>query len=160
MKLLRKFVQVTVLLGIVVMPFAPVTYAQAQDCPTAKDNYVIGFANLTEDIVFTQLVREGILAAAEEAGNVEIVLADNQLDGATALANADNFIAQGVDGVIEFQTDEAFGNVIMSRFRREGMPVIAIDIPMPGATFFGADPSSVLITTSPVAWQVRPLANG
>ncbi len=139
MKLLRKFVQVTVLLGIVVMPFAPVTYAQAQDCPTAKDNYVIGFANLTEDIVFTQLVREGILAAAEEAGNVEIVLADNQLDGATALANADNFIAQGVDGVIEFQTDEAFGNVIMSRFRREGMPVIAIDIPMPGATFFGAD---------------------
>jgi len=29
--------------------------------------------------------------------------------------------------------------VIMSRFRREGMPVIAIDIPMPGATFFGAD---------------------
>jgi len=139
MKLLRKFVLLTVLLGIVAMPLAPVTYAQAQDCPTAKDNYVIGFANLTEDIVFTQLVREGILAAAEEAGNVEIVLADNQLDGATALANADNFIAQGVDGVIEFQTDEAFGNVIMSRFRREGMPVIAIDIPMPGATFFGAD---------------------
>jgi ribose transport system substrate-binding protein len=108
-------------------------------CPTAKDSYKIGFANLTEDIVFTQLVREGIESAAAEAGNIELVFADNKLDGATALANAENFIAQGVDGVIEFQTDEAFGNVIMSKFRAENIPVIAIDIPMPGATFFGAD---------------------
>ncbi|MFN8457790.1 MAG: hypothetical protein U0401_24565 [Anaerolineae bacterium] len=42
-------------------------------------------ANLTEDIVFTKLVREGIEAAAKEAGNIELVLADNKLDGATAL---------------------------------------------------------------------------
>jgi ribose transport system substrate-binding protein len=108
-------------------------------CPTAKDSYKIGFANLTEDIVFTKLVREGIEEAAAEAGNIELVFADNKLDGATALANAENFISQGVDGVIEFQTDEAFGNVIMSKFRAENIPVIAIDIPMPGATFFGAD---------------------
>lgn len=137
MKISRKLSLVFALLVMLLVPLFPMV--QAQDCPTAQDEYVIGFANLTEDIVFTQLVREGILAAAEEAGNVEIVLADNRLDGATALANADNFIAQGVDGVIEFQTDEAFGNVIMSRFRREGIPVIAIDIPMPGATFYGAD---------------------
>jgi ribose transport system substrate-binding protein len=84
-------------------------------------------------------VREGIEQAAAEAGNIELVLADNKLDGATAMANADNFILQGVDGVIEFQTDEKFGNVMMDKFRAEGIPVIAIDIPMPGATFFGAD---------------------
>lgn len=108
-------------------------------CPTARDSYKIGFANLTEDVAFTQLVRQGIEEAAAEAGNIELVIADNKLDGATALANAENFIAQGVHGVIEFQTDEAFGNVIMSRFRAAGVPVIAIDIPMPGATFFGAD---------------------
>lgn len=113
--------------------------AAAADCPTQKDSYKIGFANLTEDIVFTKLVREGMEKAAAEAGNVELVFADNKLDGATALANAENFIAQGVDGVVEFQTDEAFGNVIMSKFRDKGIPVVAIDIPMPGATFFGAD---------------------
>jgi ribose transport system substrate-binding protein len=113
--------------------------AASAECATAKESYKIGFANLTEDIVFTKLVREGIEKAAAEAGNIELVFADNKLDGATALANAENFIAQGVDGVIEFQTDEAFGNVIMSKFRAEGIPVIAIDIPMPGATFFGAD---------------------
>lgn len=109
------------------------------DCPTAKDHYTIGFANLTEDIAFTQLVREGLVKAAEEAGNVDLVLADNRLDGATALANTENFITQGVDGIIHFQTDAAFGNVIMSRARQAGIPVIAIDIPMPGAIFFGAD---------------------
>lgn len=137
----RKLLSIIVVVSLVAGMLLPLT-AFAQDnatCATAQDSYTIGFANLTEDIVFTQLVRDGILSAAEEAGNVEVVLADNRLDGATALANADNFIAQGVDGVIEFQTDEAFGNVIMSRFRREGIPVIAIDIPMPGATFFGAD---------------------
>ena len=110
-----------------------------QACATAKDRYKIGFANLTEDIVFTQLVRQGIEEAAKQAGNIDLVLADNKLDGATAMANADNFILQGVDGVIEFQTDEKFGNVMMDKFRQKNIPVIAIDIPMPGATFFGAD---------------------
>jgi ribose transport system substrate-binding protein len=120
-------------------PTDPSVMAQEGDCPTAQDSYVIGFANLTETVPFTQLVREGIERNIEAADNLELVLADNQLDGATALANAENFLTQGVDGVIEFQTDAAFGNVIMSRFRSEDVPVIAIDIPMPGATFFGAD---------------------
>jgi ribose transport system substrate-binding protein len=109
------------------------------ECATKKDSYKIGFANLTEDIVFTQLVGQGIKDAAAKTGRIELVTADNKLDGATALANANNFVTQGVDGVIEFQTDEKFGNVIMEKFRAKNIPVIAIDIPMPGATFFGAD---------------------
>ena len=90
-------------------------------------------------------VREGIEKAAK-ANNVELVTADNKLDGATALANADNFITQGVQGVIEFQTDEKFGKVIMQKFKAKNIPVIAIDIPMPGATFFGVN--------NPVAGQM------
>ncbi len=129
----------TIVETVVVKETVEVEVAVETECPTKQDQYKIGFANLTEDIVFTKLVREGIEKAAEEAGNIELVLADNKLDGATALANADNFLVQGVDGVIEFQTDEKFGNVIMDKFRAEGIPVIAIDIPMPGATFFGAD---------------------
>ncbi|HEX9116982.1 MAG TPA: substrate-binding domain-containing protein [Anaerolineae bacterium] len=111
----------------------------AAACPTAKDHYKIGFANLTEDIVFTQLVEQGMKDAAKASGKVDLVIADNKLDGATALANANNFVTQGVDGVVEFQTDEKFGNVIMDKFRAKKLPVIAIDIPMSGATFFGAD---------------------
>lgn len=114
----------------------------AQDsCPTKKDSYKIGFANLTTGVDFITAVEAGMISAAEAAGNVELVLANNNLDGATALNNAENFVAQGVDGVVEFQTDEKFGNVIMNLFQNvtPAIPVIAIDIPMPGATFFGAD---------------------
>jgi len=99
----------------------------------------IGFANLTEDIPFAVRVREGIEAAAKKDGNVDLVTADNKLDGATALANADNFITQGIQGVIEFQTDEKFGKSIMDKFKAKHIPVIAIDIPMPEATFFGVN---------------------
>ncbi len=125
--------------GLTFAPAATSTVSAQDDCATAQDSYTVGFANLTEDIVFTQLVREGIVETAEELGNVDIVLADNQLDGATALSNTENFITQDVDAIIHFQTDEAFGNVIMARARAADTPVFAIDIPMPGATFFGAD---------------------
>ncbi len=141
-RILFKLVALALLIALVAAPgLTAVRTVVAQDasCPTAKDSYKIGFANLTEDIEFTKLVREGLVKAAEEAGNVELVLADNKLDGATALANTESFITQGVDGIIHFQTDAAFGNVIMAKARAAGIPVIAIDIPMPGAVFFGAD---------------------
>ena len=114
--------------------------AQAS-CPTAKAHYKIGFANLTTGVDFITAVEDGMKSAAAKAGNIDLVIANNNLDGATALKNAENFLVQGVDGVVEFQTDEKFGNVIMDGFRSATppVPVIAIDIPMPGATFFGAD---------------------
>lgn len=108
---------------------------------SGEKHYKIGFANLTEDIPFAVRVREGIEKAAQDAGNVELVIADNKLDGGTALANADNFITQGVQGVIEFQTDEKFGKAIMDKMKAKSIPVIAIDIPMPGASFFGVNNS-------------------
>jgi ribose transport system substrate-binding protein len=134
---------VFILPALLVLALIIASCAQATPAPSSAETsgtrYKIGFANLTEDIVFTKLVREGIERKAQEMGNIDLVLADNKLDGATALANAENFITQGVQGVVEFQTDEQFGNVIMDKFRRNNIPVIAIDIPMPGATFFGAD---------------------
>ncbi len=105
---------------------------------TGVKRYKVGFANLQEDIPFAVRVREGIQKAAKEH-NVDLVIADNRLDGQTALNNANSFVTQGVDGVIEFQTDEKFGPEIMRKFNEAEIPVIAIDIPMPGATFFGVD---------------------
>ncbi len=106
---------------------------------TAPATYKIGFANIAEDFPFAVRVREGIERAAKEAGNVELVTMNNRMDGQTALNNADNFLVQGVHGVIEFQTDEQFGLAIMDKFNAEKIPVIAIDIPMKGAVFFGVN---------------------
>ena len=67
------------------------------------------------------------------------MVADNRLDGATALANAESFITRDVDLVIEFQTDAAFGATLMQKVDEAGIPVIAIDIPMGDALFFGVN---------------------
>src|SRR3954452_4096295 len=45
----------------------------------------------------------------------------------------------GVDLVLEFQTDEAIGPAIAAHYLEAGIPYIAIDIPHPGATYFGAN---------------------
>jgi ribose transport system substrate-binding protein len=118
---------------------APIEIPPAGPELCADQVWDIGFANLVRDITFTIDVEESIQRAADATGCVNLTVFDNELDGATALANADNLITLGVDGVIEFQTDEKFGLVIMDKFREKNIPVIAIDIPMPGATFFGAD---------------------
>jgi ribose transport system substrate-binding protein len=106
--------------------------------PKNGKNYVIGFANLARDVPFCNLVEQGIKENAEAAG-VELVVADNKLDGATALTNAESFITRDVDFVIEFQTDAAFGATIMQKMNDAGIKVVAIDIPMPGAVFFGVN---------------------
>lgn len=106
--------------------------------PKNGDHYVFAFANLQRDMAFGIKVEEGIKANATAAG-VELLVADNRLDGPTALANAESFVRRGVDFVIEFQTDVNFGPTIMQKFAKAGIGVVAIDIPMPGAIFFGAD---------------------
>lgn len=112
--------------------------AAAVTPPKNGSHYVFGFANLQRDIAFGILVENGILENAQRAG-IEVVVADNRLSGPTALANAQAFVRRNVDFVIEFQTDVNFGPVIMQEFNRARIPVIAIDIPMPGAVFFGAN---------------------
>jgi ribose transport system substrate-binding protein len=56
-----------------------------------------------------------------------------------AVRVAESLIAERVDLAIEYQVDFQAGDVIMSRFREAGIPVVAVDIPMVGATFCGVD---------------------
>jgi ribose transport system substrate-binding protein len=104
-----------------------------------QQHYTIGFANLSEDLLFAVDVRRGVERAVKETNNLDLVLADNQLSGEAALNVADHLIGRGVDLAIEFQIDESAGNLIMDKFTRAGIPVIAVDIPMVGATYFGVD---------------------
>jgi ribose transport system substrate-binding protein len=112
--------------------------AAATSKPRNGSSYVIGFANLQRDIAFCVKVEQGLVANAKAAG-IDLQIADNRLDGATALANAQSFIQRNADYVIEFQTDANFGATIMQQMNDAQTKVTAIDIPMPGATFFGAN---------------------
>jgi len=102
-------------------------------------HYRIGFANLGETMPFSVDVRRGLEHAAQAAGNIDLVVADNQLNQETALKVAEWLVAQRPELVIEYQIDEQVGSRIMNRFRQAAIPVIAVDIPMVGATYFGVD---------------------
>ena len=104
-----------------------------------QSHFTIGFANLSERISFAVDVRRSLERAAKSASNIDLIYVDNNLDGDTAIRLADELIDQQVDLMIEYQIDEAAGNVIMSKFNQHHIPVIAIDIPMIGATYFGVD---------------------
>lgn len=112
------------------------TFASLQ---TGGRRYRIGFGNLTERMVFARQVRASLEEAALSYPNIELLVRDNDLDRAKAIDNAAWFVEQKVDLVIEYQIDAAAGNVLMDRLNRHNIPVIAVDIPLPGATYFGAD---------------------
>jgi ribose transport system substrate-binding protein len=101
--------------------------------------YRIGFGNAAEQMHFGRDVRLSLERAAQRLGIVDLLIRDNNLDRQTALENADWFVANRADLVIEFQLDAEASNVIMDKFNRADIPAIAVDVPLPGATFFGAD---------------------
>lgn len=101
--------------------------------------YTLGFANQSEELPFAVMVRRGVERAASSYQDIDLVIADNKLSGEEALRVANNLIARGVDLVIEYQIDHQMGSLIMDKFQRARIPVIAVDIPMIGATFFGVD---------------------
>src|SRR6185437_13443211 len=77
--------------------------------------------------------------SAASAAGVDLVILDNRYDALTALKNADEFVRKGVDLVIEFQIDQRIAPVLAHKIDNAGLPLIAIDIPHPHATFFGVD---------------------
>ena len=117
---------------------AMVAAAKQASPPRDGGDIVIGFANLQRDVPFCVLVEQGIRANATAAG-VRLLVEDNRLDGATALANAQSLARRHVDLAVEFQTDVNFGPRIMQTFGQARTSVIAIDIPLPGAIFFGVN---------------------
>jgi ribose transport system substrate-binding protein len=108
-------------------------------CERENRHYVIGFANLSEQVPFAAEVRRSLERAAKEAGNVDLIVMDNDLDADRALKVADALIAARCDLIVEYQLHVRIGAVLMEKFRQAGLPVIAVDIPMIGASYFGAD---------------------
>jgi len=100
--------------------------------------YRVGFAMQSGEFEFSRDVLGGLEEAAERHG-VQLIVADNQNREEAALENAQMFVRQGVDFVIEFQVNERTAPVIAHMFAEARIPCLAIDIPQPGAVFFGAD---------------------
>ena len=98
----------------------------------------IGYAAQGQDSSFPREVHTSLLRAAERE-DVELIVVNNRYQPKVALRNAEHLIKERVDLAIEFQTDEAIAPAIASMYLEANLPLIAIDIPHPGATYFGAN---------------------
>jgi len=97
-----------------------------------------GFAVQSADLPFSQAVSRSVTAAAAAAG-VELLVLDNRFDPEAAVRNAFEFAEKHVDLVLEFQAEESVGPHVANIFKKADIPVIAIDVPHPNATYFGVD---------------------
>ncbi len=103
-----------------------------------RRRYRIGYAAQGQDSSFPREVHAGLVRAAERE-EVELIVVDNRYQAKVAVKNAEHLLRENVDLVIEFQTDEAVAPAIASKYLEASIPLVAIDIPHPSATYFGAN---------------------
>jgi len=97
-----------------------------------------GFAVQSAEMPFSEAVAQSVSAAASASG-VELLMLDNRYDPEVAVRNAEEFVAKRVDLVLEFQVEEAAAPRVAHIFKKADIPLVAIDVPHPNATYFGVD---------------------
>jgi ribose transport system substrate-binding protein len=106
--------------------------------PWKQKLYRLGYAAQGTDYQFSREVSASLQRVAVAEG-IELISLDNRYSAKIAQRNADLLVREKVDLVIEFQTDQDVAPIVAAKYREAGIPLIAIDIPHPGATYYGAN---------------------
>lgn len=106
--------------------------------PLKQRPFRLGYAAQGTDYQFSKEVSAGLQRAAAAQG-LELICVDNRYSAKIAQRNADVLVREKVDLVIEFQTDEHVAPIVASKYREAAIPLIAIEVPHPGAVYFGAN---------------------
>lgn len=105
---------------------------------TRTRRFRLGYASQSKLLPFTAAVTDGLITAAS-AANIELLILNNKFSARTALQNAESFVKENVDLVIDSQININVAAQIAAKFSDARIPYIALDIPHPGAVYFGAD---------------------
>jgi ribose transport system substrate-binding protein len=128
--------------SVLMMALALVGCKQKEQASDGKavgeKKFVVGFANIAESNQTTKEIGDCIVEECSKLG-MEVIRVNNNFDGATAVKNVDDLLTMGINALIEFNVDQSVAPVIMEKCNAAKIPVFAIDIIHPGATFFGAD---------------------
>jgi ribose transport system substrate-binding protein len=95
-----------------------------------------GFAVQNMELPFSVAVAQSVATAAAASG-VEVLMLDNRYDADVAIQNAEEFVRQRVDLVLEFEVTEHVAPRVAYIFKKADIPLVAIDVPHPNATYFG-----------------------
>lgn len=105
---------------------------------TAARRRRIAFTVDTAGKSFRREVSDGLELAAEE-NNIELLRFVGEGDRRTAMRISDQVVSAGADLVIDFQTGYEVGPEVAAKYLDAGIPMVAVDYPHPGATFFGVN---------------------
>jgi ribose transport system substrate-binding protein len=97
-----------------------------------------GFAVQNMELPFSVAVARSVELAAAASG-VELLVLDNRYDPDVAIQNAEEFVRQRVDLVLEFEVTEYVAPRVAHIFKKADIPLVAIELPHPHATYFGVD---------------------
>src|ERR1017187_129957 len=106
---------------------------------SANKHWKIGYGAPGIDTLFTRTVAESLRVEVDRCGELEMLTLDHRYNPAVTLRNAEQFIRERVRLVIEYQIDEEVGAMIAHAYHDAHIPVIAVNNPQPGATYFGAN---------------------
>lgn len=134
----------TVLLVLLVMTSVFAQGGRDTKATAKKEGvHTVALANINEKGVFGKLVKLGFQEAAARRG-WNLVYVDNNADGQTAVSNAEYLALRGdVEMVVNLNVDQSVGQTIMDILNEAEIGVIAVDIALPGAPFYGIDSGSM-----------------
>jgi ribose transport system substrate-binding protein len=99
----------------------------------------LAFCNGCRSQSFGSILEKSILEQAELAGfeRRDVLVLDNDFNAEKAMENAERVLEGRPNVFIQFQADVRINNVIAHRFEKAGIPVIAVEIPIPSVPFVG-----------------------
>jgi ABC-type sugar transport system substrate-binding protein len=104
-----------------------------------EKSYKVGFANLDDTNPFALELRHSFEAAAAATPQLELIVRDNAMSSERARVNIEAFLNAEVDVVVMFHIDQRMSQQLIFPLRLNRIPVIAIDIPIPGTYYFGVN---------------------
>ncbi len=101
----------------------------------------LGFASIYGTQPFCITLEQNIIKQAKLAGfeEYDLILMDNQYDSGIGLNNAEIILSKKPGLFIEHQADVKINSMIAAKFEKAGIPIIAVDVPVPGAPFMGCN---------------------
>jgi ribose transport system substrate-binding protein len=106
--------------------------------PLNRRKYRFGYGAQSSEFAFSRTVSESVEAAALGEG-IDLLVLNNRYSAKEAVRNAELFVRARVDLVIDFQTDEHCAPIVSAKLHEAQIPFIALEIPHPGATYYGAN---------------------
>ncbi|GAA1163836.1 substrate-binding domain-containing protein [Ornithinimicrobium humiphilum] len=105
----------------------------------SSESCTIGMTQINQTAIFFTQMNEGAQEAADELG-CELTIANANNDSARQASDIENFVSQGVDGIIVVAIDVNGVKPAVDAARAQGIPVVAIDAELENVdTFVGVD---------------------